>query len=265
MALQEWKRNPVVVPLKQAFPELGTVREFRSRQCIFSHDRKHLYAVAGKNYQPVPHSLLIDSVEQALMSIDVGPHKRNVLTTNDGARMLASYTFDNFVTEPQKGDVVRFGLRMYNSYDQSWKLDIRLSGYQLVCTNGMVAPKSLGGISSKHFKGVIGEDLALIPSTVQSLLSAMDGLGSKWEAWSDATVTKDEVEYALGLKRNSWLPKKHAEYILAGKFPMSRWDLYSRFTYAATHITKTLNRRVELDEYVASIFYSGHDEQENLA
>jgi hypothetical protein len=258
MKLFDWKNDPVVLPLNQAFPELNQVREFQSRQCIFSHDRKKIFAVAGKNYQPVPHRILIDTVEQALKGIDLTGYKRNIVTTNEGARMLAEYRLPQLKLEPQVGDVVHTALRITNSYDLSWKLDIRLAAHQLVCKNGMVVGREFGSVSAKHYKGVIGEDLKVITSSLSAMVGNLPKLGSRWELWGHTQVSEESVRARL--EAAPWVPKKHAEYILAGKFPMSLWDLYSRFTYASTHMTSSINRQVELDDRVSALFYDEVEE-----
>jgi hypothetical protein len=254
MKMFEWKDDPVVMPLTQAFPELNQVREFRSRQCIFSSDRKQVYAVTGKNYQPVPNRVLIDSVEKSIKELDLGSHKRNIVTVNSGARMLAEYRFPSITATPQVGDIVHFALRIANSYDLSWKLDIRLAAHQLVCKNGAVLGREFGSIATKHYKGLIDGDLKVLTNGLGSMLGSVSKIQKKWKSWSSIMVTA-EVATAK-LNANPWVPKKHMDYIMGGVFPCSLWELYCRFTYAATHMTASINRRVELDEQVSKLFYT---------
>ena len=253
MQIFEWKNDPVVLPLKQAFPEFGSIKEYASRQCIFSHDRSRVFAVAGKNYQPVPHRILIDGVERALAEVGQAKSKRSITTTNGGARMFAHYRFQDLKAEPQVGDVVHLGIRILNSYDLTWKLDIRLYAHQLVCKNGAVLGKEFGSISGKHFKGVIGEDMNVLSAGIKSMASSAWKISKRWETWQSTSIT--EATATAMLDRATWVPKKHRDYILAGLFPMSMWDLYCRFTFAATHMTASTNRRVELDDSVAQLFY----------
>jgi hypothetical protein len=115
--------------------------------------------------------------------------------------------------------------------------------------------RDIASVSSKHVKGTIGPDLEIMSSGIQEIANKSTEVGKSWKEWAGKTVEYATVKRVME-KHAAWIPKKHAEYILGQKYPCSLWDLYSHFTYAATHMTNSINRRIELDERVSQLFYA---------
>ena len=57
----EWMRPVVMEPLTQAFPQFEEVKEFRSKICLFSHDRSRVFDVVSPRYKLIEHGKIYES------------------------------------------------------------------------------------------------------------------------------------------------------------------------------------------------------------
>lgn len=248
-----WRKPVVAVPLNQAFPELESVKEFRSKQCIFNHDRSQVFNVVSNRYQVINHADAVDTVQQALHEAfgeEVAPPKVSVL--GGGARIIANFSLP-FIkpVEVRKGDVVAIGLSVYNAHDYLWRFSAQLSALRLVCTNGATIGRAFGSVSAKHFPSTGNPEV--LRGQLKLLVAKGALLTDVWQEWES---TKMSLEEATRLVGDDLFPQKMLKPILQeDRFPRSKWDFYNDLTAFATHKTKTLNRRVEFDETIASLFY----------
>ncbi len=71
----------------------------------------------------------------------------------DGKRFVYALTTDAITAEVVPGDLVRFGLIAYNSYDGSHTLSVGAYAEHLVCSNGMTSEMYFARFTFKHQKG----------------------------------------------------------------------------------------------------------------
>ena len=76
----------------------------------------------------------------------------------DGRRFVYAITSDNISAEVAPGDVVRFGLIAYNSYDGSRALSVGAYAEHLICGNGMTSETHFTRFSFRHHRGNINWD-----------------------------------------------------------------------------------------------------------
>jgi hypothetical protein len=95
----------------------------------------------------------------------------------DGKRFVYAITTDRIVAEVAPGDVVRFGLIGYNSYDGSRALTVGAYAEHLVCSNGMTSEMFFSRFNFKHHQGNVNWDeeterafTALLPGSQGRLL-----------------------------------------------------------------------------------------------
>lgn len=257
----EWRKPVVRVPLTQAFPQFDQIKEFRNRVCLFSEDRTKLYDVVSPRYQLVEHGAAIDAVEQALVKY-FGKGKAptfNVRTLNNGARLRAEVKLPLDPVRLGKQDVNELTLLMRNSYDRSAPFNATLGAFRLICSNGMKVGTTFGEITARH---VGGENADLLSDGNDTILDQLDRIITRaplvrelWSGWAETRVDLDEATEKL----DGWLPAKYAQPILeASRWtkPRSMWDFYNDLTHMSTHLTQSLNRRMEFDDRIASIFYA---------
>lgn len=73
----------------------------------------------------------------------------------DGRRFVYSITTDDLIAEIKPGDLVRFGLIGYNSYDGSTALSVGMYSEHVICSNGMTSNQYFSSFVFKHTKGNI--------------------------------------------------------------------------------------------------------------
>lgn len=250
-----WRQPIIVTPLKQAFPELGEVKEFRSKRLIFNHNRTRVFGVVSSRYVPVEHGPLVDTVHQ-LMEKTYGKTTVNVRTLDGGGRIVANLIPDELdpvnVRVPGKGDdFIKLHLRLTNSYDGLSKFRGTVGAFRQICSNGMVVGQKFGSISGKHFLSLA--KLLESGDALMELFNRGKRLSDTWRRWASETFTFEEAVELLGEN----FPKKYTKSFLAAEFfPMTKWVLYNHLTYFATHLTPSVARRVEFDEVISKLFYT---------
>lgn len=73
----------------------------------------------------------------------------------DGRRYVYTLTTDTITAEISKGDIVRFGLIAYNSYDGSRALSVGMFAEHLICSNGMTSEQFFAKFAFRHQQGNI--------------------------------------------------------------------------------------------------------------
>jgi hypothetical protein len=71
----------------------------------------------------------------------------------DGKRFIYSITTDSIAAEVAPGDLVRFGLIAYNSYDGSRAVSVGAYAEHLVCSNGMTSEMYFARFTFRHHLG----------------------------------------------------------------------------------------------------------------
>lgn len=252
LSQQEWSKPVMVVPLVQAFPEFNDVKTFRSKKCIFAHDRSKLFNVVSSKYEVVDHDSAIKSARGAIEMAFGEVIEPQVTVIAGGARMCASFMLP-FARpiEVAKGDIVRVGVQMLNSHDGMWKFGFSLMAYRLVCKNGATVGEKFGSFSVKHFAALAKPDL--LAERIKVLVARSAHLQELWQEWSAEKVSFEQAEALIG---KGVFPEKYVRPLLEpGRYPRTKWNLYNDLTAFATHNTKTVNRRVEFDSVISGLFY----------
>lgn len=258
-AVPEWQRPVVRVPLAQAFPLLGEVKEFKNRVCLLSHDRTKCFDVVSDRYQLVEHATAVAAMQDAwVKTFGAKAMPLNIRTTKDGARLFATAVLPIPHLVLAKGDVTEFNLNIVNSYDRSRVFSAGLGGKRLVCTNGMKLGASFGSIAQRHV-GATDADGELTDGN-DSIIDSLGRLVARaplvkriWEQWVDTKVEREQAEAAL-----HWLPGMYSKPLLEAerwKRPQTVWEFYNGLTHMSSHLTKTLQRRQDFEDAIEAMFY----------
>lgn len=250
----EWRKPIIAVPLSQAFPQLGEVKEFRSRKCLFNHDRTKLFDVVSPKYQVVEHGEAVDRITSSL-SAYFGKGKEvtsTVRSIDGGSRVMAEFRLPMEPIKIGKNDVNEIRLSMLNSYDRSWAFKATLGAYRQVCSNGAMIGEDFGSLKMKHVGAE--DDEGTILSGLDVIIKRAPMLKDVWTEWADTPL---EYEDALEMLDGFKFPEKYIGPVLSDdRFPRSKWDFYNDLTRFATHDTKSVRRRVEFDEMISAMFYA---------
>lgn len=255
----EWQKPVVRVPLNQAFPQMGELREFKNKVCLFSADRSRLYDVVSPRYQLVEHGAGLQTLDAAMQKrFGKSAPSANVRTFNGGARMLAEYRLPVPAVKIAKGDISEVLIRVRNSYDRTCSFSANLAALRLVCTNGMTTTDNWGGIRLKH---ISGEDEqrkeqvdAYIAEQLDLMITSSTKLADKWTEWADRKITLEEATSMI----DGVFPEMYTAPILdeeRWKHERSFWKFYNDLTYMSSHQTKSPARRQQFDDIIANLFY----------
>lgn len=249
----EWRKPVIAIPLNQAFPELGEVKEFRSKVCLFNSDRTKIFDVVSDRYQVIDHGQMVDRLSSALEEYFEKPVRCDVRSLNSGARVMAKFSLPIAPIKVGKNDISEITLQMRNSYDRSWVFSAVLGAFRLVCSNGMTVGEKFGVIKARH---VGFDDSESLLEELDYLISRAPTLKETWLSWRDTRMTYEGAYELL----NEQFPARYLDPILIeDRFPRSKWDLYNDLTRFSTHDTKTINRRVEFDDRISRLFYGSVD------
>jgi hypothetical protein len=108
--------------------------------------------VVSPNYLLVHNSQVKDVVDAIADRSPVNDWKQRKLFF-DGRRFVYSITTDRISAEITKGDIVRFGLIAYNSYDGTRSLSVGMYAEHLICSNGMTSDMYFAKFSFRHNQG----------------------------------------------------------------------------------------------------------------
>lgn len=252
-AVPEWRRPVVAMPLTQAFPELGEVKEFRSKVCLFNHDRSRVFDVVSSRYQVVPHGQAFDLISDTLEEYFGKPVQSDVRSVGGGARIVAKFKLPIAPVKVGRKDVNEIQLLMRNSYDRGWVFSAVLGAFRLVCSNGAMIGESFGSIRSRHVLSSEGEDASIIDQ-LDYMIQKAPRLQELWQLWAD---TKMPYDAAHELLVDQFPDRYLAPVLEESRFPRSKWDLYNDLTRFSTHDTKSVARRMEFDEKISKLFYGG--------
>ena len=93
----------------------------------------------------------------------------------DGRRFVYALASDKITAEISPGDVIRFGLIGYNSYDGSRALSVGAYAEHLVCSNGMTSEMYFSKFTFRHHQGNINWD----EQTEQAFTALLPGSRAK--------------------------------------------------------------------------------------
>lgn len=111
--------------------------------------------------------------------------------TSNGARLKRYITLPNEVIQPVVGDVMQFGIELFNSYDSSYPFEQTTKAFRLWCLNGCTTPLHTYNTRRKHTTNISiegeGAKLAL------GVEAFYDSEG-RYQAWSKQRLLTSQVE-----------------------------------------------------------------------
>jgi len=227
-------------------------------KAIVRADNNMVLGVMGEDYKLVKHSDVLDQIES---KIPTTLQNRRINICKSGAIMFAKYETPRIQNvEVKKGDIVKFGIEIFNSYDGSLPVGFMFTALRLVCTNGMTIPKSIARICVRHTAGL---ELDNIKEAFANRLPLYMGTANKWREWTNITPKADRVQSFFKDRLGKRLSKQFEENYKKAE-DKSLWGLYNLFTYHCTHDIKVRakqeqNKRLaqfNFEKNVINDFYS---------
>ena len=163
-------------------------------------DNDEILGWTTDRYGLIQNSALLDRAAQAFSERGINV-ERNVIITEDGAKMRAQYDLqgDMFQSEvPEVGDVMAYRLTAQNSFDRSLRVSFALGLVRLVCTNGMTTMEKEVEMVKKHSTQVnIGDIIS-----DDALDRALAKLKSSVDVYSRLASVNVEQEQGLNILQN---------------------------------------------------------------
>lgn len=255
-----WKQPIQVMPLTQAFPDLGMLKasglkefkEFSERKVVLSEDHERLFGVFSKKSVVVPHTDLVDILSDVYHSLYKEQEgTMNIVSLKDGAAIRIEM---DLPLERQldigNGDKSNLKLYAYNSYDKSFGLKLRTGVMRLICMNGAMIGDQIGQLNAAEL--LDGWSTRSLSAKVRRLVDNSYKVTDVWQSWLDVEVPFTAAERVL----KESFPKKFVEPVLEPQlYPMNMYDLYNHMTRRSTHDTRTDRSRIVFDTQISSIFY----------
>ena len=215
--------------------------EIKDKKAIVRIDTGAVLGVVGDNYRIVRHQEVINSVSSILG--DLGLEEKTRTICKQGSVLFSKFYSDKkYEGEIKVGDIVKFGIEVFNSYNGTLPVGIILIAERLKCTNGMVVPETLSKFTVRHSNRL---NLEVIKQRMKSILEGYPLILENYRQWETIKVEESRVQKFFEDNFGNRLQKNLFEIYIAEKEGNSIWDLYNVLTYWNTHELKTKKNNQE--------------------
>jgi hypothetical protein len=222
-----------------------------SRRAIVREDTGEAIAVVSNRYTLVPHTRILDLVEQAIGPLEVGPMPRGIYVDRQGARMRAIFKFPALASPILGGDEICPCLQVRNTYDGSARIAVHIGAFRFVCTNLAVGGGGFfaGGFVSIHAGEIPIEKMVDQLAQYLTGFNRIVGLYRQWsERRPEAGTLSSIFEQSLkGRPEGLW------DQVLQAA-PATVFDAYNVMTDFATHRMRSYRTAFDLLERINAGF-----------
>jgi hypothetical protein len=220
------------------------------RQLVVDTEHGHVLGLVGKNSYHLVHNF--DIFDWAMSS-------RGFKFSNgwlSGGRMRLTCLRDNFVIEPQKGDVVRVGMNCENAINGESRFNITDYCERLVCTNGMVSRQGAHTTSLRHTSPNLHE---LVPDAILAASTRSESMKPLIDVSAKVMLDEDghrRIGRYIENPNNGGSPKllsaattvavQYARMMGRDEDDISIWDYVNGVTETA-HTAPSLKRRTDIE------------------
>ncbi len=197
---------------------------------VVDRDTREVLGIHEDGYSLIKHKDVLDSFMR-VVDTDIVTGKLHF----GNNRTMHLYYYppqERYAGEVEAGDIVRFGMRISNSYDGSTALRGQLIAIRLICMNGMLAHEFIKGSYHRHtrisgdlnkFEGEIKKMLDFDPQAVMAIIN-------------DSRNNIIEPLEALNVLNISQMLKDAVVHALPDTSDISAWELYSVMTDKVTRL-----------------------------
>jgi hypothetical protein len=236
-----------LVPAAYRNPVTGEIQDVPNRHVVTRADSGQALSVVSDRYALVSHMSVLETIDQALDGLDIGPVPSGIYMSGGGAKMRAIYKFPALERSLKVNALDRNTdrlcplIKVTNSLDGTSKISIEIGAFSFVCTNFAVGGSGVfaGGFMAVH-SGTIRIDSA--GDQLRSFLSRFDRILDLFSYWSEIPAGSDDHKRAL---QN--LPERYSARLLASRSPAgSVFDAYNQATDFCTHQLRSAQRALQL-------------------
>ena len=234
------------VEMQPVFTEEGN--EIPNHKCIVRTDTGDTLGLHGSQYKMIPHddvvNSIIDGVSAANLSTD---YEVKVDVIDNGRKIRGEIVFGDIIQQPSVGDIIKYRISFFNSYDGSWAFAQRANALRLFCLNGCTTPDL---IASSRFKHTASVDVLGSADKVISGADHFMNRAEEWQSWMKSQLNDDQAEsffrstlckVTTKQKQVEKTNERQLENLLSGwndeirLLGRNKWALYNCLTSWATH------------------------------
>tara|TARA_R110002074_G_scaffold393954_1_gene580980 strand:+ start:393 stop:1241 length:849 start_codon:yes stop_codon:yes gene_type:complete len=234
------------VEVQPVFTEEGN--EIPNHKCIVRTDTGDTLGLHGSQYKMIPHddvvNSIIDGVSAANLSTD---YEVKVDVIDNGRKIRGEIVFGDIIQQPSVGDIIKYRISFFNSYDGSWAFAQRANALRLFCLNGCTTPDL---IASSRFKHTASVDVLGSADKVISGADHFMNRAEEWQSWMKSQLNDDQAEsffrstickVTTKQKQVEKTNERQLENLLSGwqtetaALGRNKWALYNCLTSWATH------------------------------
>lgn len=248
------KGNPADFPisLQPVFHEGPDGRRpIPARRAIVREDTGQAIAVVSDRYTLVPHTRILDVVEQAIAPLDLGPVPRGIYVDRQGARMRAIFKFPTLARPVLGRDEICPCLQVRNTYDGTSRIAVHIGAFRFVCTNLAVGGGGAfaGGFVSIHAGEIPIEKMV---DQLADYLTRFDQIVRLYRHWSEQRPDRRGLETVLKQCLKGRFDELRDEMLDAT--PATVFDAYNRLTHHATHRMRSARTAFDMLERTNTTF-----------
>jgi hypothetical protein len=234
------------VEVQPVFTEEGN--EIPNHKCIVRTDTGDTLGLHGSQYRMIPHddvvNSIIDGVSAANLSTD---YEVKVDVIDNGRKIRGEIVFGDIIQQPSVGDIIKYRISFFNSYDGSWAFAQKANALRLWCLNGCTTPDL---IASSRFKHTASVDVLGSADKVISGADHFMNRAEEWQSWMKSQLNDDQAEsffrstlckVTTKQKQVEKTNERQLENLLSGwndeirLLGRNKWALYNCLTSWATH------------------------------
>ena len=207
------------------------------RMAVVNTTSDKVLGLVSHRYAVIHNNELLKVITPTLEDLKIDITAPQIRVTKGGAVTFFKFLGNKVTGEIQKGDIVRFGIEFFNSYDGSMPVGFHIIAERLVCTNGLVVPKSITEIHIRHIgkanvKTIRNRVSEYFPQTVSAI--------NLWKDWSAIHPKEYQLENYLKKSVSNRLQLEFMnKYKNLSKEKQNLWEFYNLLTYYTTHQIKT--------------------------
>lgn len=222
-----------------------------ARRAIVREDSGEAIAIVSDRYTLVPHTRILELIEEAIRPLDVGPVPRGIYVDHSGARMRAIFKFPALTSSVLGGDDICPCLQVRNTYDGTARIAVHIGSFRFVCTNLAVGG---GGVFAGGFVSIHAGDIPIekMADQLADYLTRFGQIVRLYRQWSEKRVEPARLESVLRLSLNGRFNELRDDMLAT--VPTTVFDAYNRLTHHATHSMRSARTAFDMLERVNTSF-----------
>jgi hypothetical protein len=207
-----------------------TGEEIKGFKGMWNQKYNQVVSINSAHYTKVQHKEAFAPIVEALAMMNLGELK--VRVEEKPTTAVITVLLNKQIT-PEDGKPIQLGFQMWNSFNRTKAVYLGGFGYRLVCSNGMVAKRTIGAIGIRH----LGNKDAIIQS-VQKFVYDLDARAEKFMTAINAAMTERIDDKDVELLLNHMGFGKRSNKTILEQFlneEQTYWGAYNAITsYAQT-------------------------------